>query len=74
MKDSQRKAMFAKKKNSGLSSKELENVNVDDERHSLEGHINEYMLKMILSSDMSIEEAKNLTARDCKVYIKRFEE
>ena len=74
MKDSQRKAMYAKKKNSGLSSKELENPNIDNERDSLEGHINEYMLKMILSSDITIEEAKNLTTRDCRVYIKRFEE
>ena len=42
----------------------------------LEAYINQYMDNMIKSTDglVSIQEAKNLTMRNCRVFIKRYDE
>lgn len=59
-----------------LTKKERKEISddVDTERQKLEEHINEYMDKMLNTSDISLEEVEKITIRDCKVYIKRFME
>ena len=47
---------------------------VDIQRDILEECINEYMDIMLDQTDFSITEAKNITTRDCRIYIKRYEE
>ena len=58
-----------------LTKKERQKISddVDMERHKLEKHINEYMNKMLNTSDLSLKEVEKITMKDCKVYIKRFE-
>jgi len=57
-----------------LTKKERKEISddVDTERQKLEEYINEYMDKMMNTSDISLKEAEKITMRDCKIYIKRF--
>ena len=52
----------------------MEKDEVDINRELLENCINNYMDSMIEQTDFTIEEAQNLTTRDCRIFIKRYEE
>jgi len=53
---------------------EKDEVDINRERELLEDCINDYMDSMIEQTDFTIEEAQNLTTRDCRIFIKRYEE
>ena len=52
----------------------MEKDEVDINRELLENCINNYMDSMIEQTDFTIDEAQNLTTRDCRIFIKRYEE
>ena len=50
----------------------MDNVKISNRK--LEAYINQYMDNMIKKTDFSIEEAKNLTIRNCRVFVKRYDQ
>ena len=53
---------------------ENEKDEVDINLEFLEDCINNYMDSMIEQTDFTIEEAKNITTRDCRIFIKRYDD